>query len=451
MKYLVVKNCFLIVLTVLLLNGTPAAAQNPFKIDISKTAGKFADWLQKQQENFQTTMEQISESQFATFIGDGIKPYKEGESFVKESCDKIIGAYNNVQDAPVGSKEYQIAMLSKQIADESKVLAQLQEQKENQIASLKAEMELERAALEEKIKQAQENLQVQGSIYQNELQTVVTEQEQAQLEAEIETFKTATESELSGFEEEIARLEEQLEEEIAVVEESFAEQVYAQGEKIAELTKELQELTAGAQETTDSGDAGASIAETINELSFQDDDVISLKDRKNKEEKRRSRKQKAILSAASTSVSNIATVDDKRDEQDAVAATSETMNGKSESVQAAIKTTVSQMENLRDYLRIELKALEAQTMMIITTSTLRTAEPKVVIDICDYEEQKDGAGLSDIIQKGSSIVSSTKDKLNDAKEIVNGAKEQTSEIADTAREIGSAAEDIQNIGIAGIN
>ena len=433
MKYLVVKNCFLIVLTALLLNGTPAAAQNPFKIDISKTGGKFADWVQKQQENFQTTMEQISESQFATFIGDGIKSAKEGINYAKETYNKAMDTYNKVQDAVVGSKEYQIAMLSKQIADESKVLAQLQEQKENQIASLKADMELERAA------------------YQNELQAVVTEQEKTQLEAEMETFKTGNESELSGFEEEIARQEEQLEEEIAVVEESFAEQVYAQGEKIAELTKEMQELTAGAQETTDSGDANASLTETINELSFQDDDVISLKDRKNKEEKRRSRKQKAILSAASTSVSNIATVDDKRDEQDTVAATSETMNGKSETVQTAIKTTVSQMENLRDYLRIELKALEAQTMMIIATSTLRTAEPKVVIDICDYEEQKDGAGLSDIIQKGSSIVSSTKDKLNDAKEIVSSVKEQVSEIADTAQEIGSAAENIQNIGIAGIN
>ena len=169
------------------------------------------------------------------------------------------------------------------------------------------------------------------------------------------------------------------------------------------------------------------------------------------DDKRRSRKQKTILSAASTSVSNIATVDDKRDEQDTVAATSETMNGKSETVQTAIKTTVSQMENLRDYLRIELKALEAQTMMIIATSTSRTAESKVVIDICDYEEQKDGAGLSDIIQKGGNVVNNAKEKLNDAKEIVNGAKEQASGIADTAQEIGSAAEDIQNIGIAGIN
>ena len=77
MKHLVVKNCFLIVLTTLLLCGGPAFAQNPFKLDGGKTAGKFADWVQKQQENFQTTMEQISESQFATFIGDGIKSAKE--------------------------------------------------------------------------------------------------------------------------------------------------------------------------------------------------------------------------------------------------------------------------------------------------------------------------------------------------------------------------------------
>ena len=61
----------------------------------------------------------------------------------------------------------------------------------------------------------------------------------------------------------------------------------------------------------------------------------------------------------------------------------------------------------------------------------------MVIDICDYEEQKEGLGLSDIVQKGSSLISDAKEKVAEASDVVN--------------EAGSVAEDVKNIGIVGIN
>ena len=73
MLYLSRFSFFMIIFASIILGATDIYAQNVAKMDISKTGGKFSVWVQKQVSNFQDTMSQISESQFATFIGDGIK------------------------------------------------------------------------------------------------------------------------------------------------------------------------------------------------------------------------------------------------------------------------------------------------------------------------------------------------------------------------------------------
>ncbi len=447
MKLWAITKYFLIILAVVILNAQTACAQNPFKLDISKTAGKISDGIQKIQENFQTTMEQISESQFATFIGNGIKAAKDGINYAKETYQKVVETYQGVKDAVVNSKEYEIAMLSKKIAEESKVLSDLQKEKASRLAELEESKELERITLEEKVIQAQDNFQVRVDIYQGEMQKAETDTEKAAIQEEMISFQSANDAEMASLNQEIAALESTLEEENQLIEDEFSVKLYEQGEKIAELTLELQELV--SESSADSGGSSSfdplqETTKAMDELSFKEGAVVSLKDRKEKERVRKSRKKSVVLDSSSSTVTQIASIQNTQNEQENTSDTSETVNGKSEAVQTAVQNTVFQMEALHRYLVMEVENLKAQTLLILANSEIRTGEPKTVIDICDYEDKGGSTNLADLVQKGKDTLSDVQDKVEDVKDVGE-------DIGDTADAIKGAGEDVNGaLGMMGI-
>ncbi len=393
MKHLFKIWQILLVAIVLVFASSNVMAQNIAKLDFGKTGGKFADWVQKQYENFQSTMEQISQSQFATTIGDGIKAAKEGAAWAKEQYSSAMKLYNDTKDAVVNSTEYKAALISKQIADETVVLEKLQKDKETKLTELKEDAELQKETLNKKLEQAQENLLNGADILQERLTTTEDEEEKQEIQSEIDAFKLSIDEESASINEEIASVDTQLSEDTKAVDLEFAEQIYAQGEKIAELTAQLKELL--EQDKKEKGESEENPTEVMEEakskFSFEEGKPISLKDRKEKQKQKRSSQTTAMLGVMSETATNISSSDGIKEIEETTAATSETQAGKSDAVQTAIDMTMSQIDGLYKYLKLELKFLEVETLRRIATDNTQVKkvdDATATIDICNYAEDK---------------------------------------------------------------
>ena len=159
----------LLILGLLVFSASPVFAQDIFKIDIGKTGGKFSDWVQKQRENYESVLEQISESQFATVIGDGIKSAKEGIQYAKETYNAALEKYEEVKNAVLDSPEYRMALVSQKIAEESLKLESLHQEQKTTIENLNISANAEIEATRAKIKQAENNFSIMAAAYEQEL------------------------------------------------------------------------------------------------------------------------------------------------------------------------------------------------------------------------------------------------------------------------------------------
>ena len=436
LRYYKIKS-FLTVFFAVFFAVSDVCAQDIFKIDTGKTAGKFSDWVQKQQENYQTVMEQISESQFATFIGDGIKSAKEGIQYAKDKYSEIVDTYNDIKGSVLDSDAYNIALKSKEIAEETKVLQDLQKQKEAKIAEIEEAAEIERTALEEKLNQAKSNLDIKSSVYQEEL-AKASDEDKAEIEANIELFKTESEKEIASIQTEIDDVDNNLSAEIEAVEQEFEEDIYTQGENIAELTKELEDMTQ-KEETSATSDPKQGIEEMMNDLSVKQGESVSLKDKKERSKRRASKSKKTALNASSEAVGVIAATEDTKDEQENISATSETVNGKSETVQFAITDIVNQMETLQQYLTMELMSIEAETTKIIVNSQIPTDEAQTSIDISNYtdDEEDDGKSIGELVNSAKDGISNIQDKIAEGEELIGEIGDAGKSLSEAGQSIGS--------------
>ena len=154
-----------------------------------------------------------------------------------------------------------------------------------------------------------------------------------------------------------------------------------------------------------------------------------------------------MVDASIAASSQITAINDIKVDNENTSDTSETVNGKSEAVQVAIQSVMGQIEALQKYLVMELSALEAETVIILTTTDIRTSEPKELIDICDYQPGGGSGGsttsLADIMEKGQDIKSDAEGKIDQATQTYEDAKE-------IGEEIGDAADAVSDLGIQGI-
>lgn len=148
------------VVSIICLAAANSWAQNPNKVDMPKTGGKFADWVQKQRENYQDNMEKISESQFGQALGDGISAAKDAKKFVGENIATVKQEVNKIQN----STEYKAGMLAKQIALKEQELEKLKKERDQKISALKEDIEIQRTVEEEKARQEQENREIEDEI-----------------------------------------------------------------------------------------------------------------------------------------------------------------------------------------------------------------------------------------------------------------------------------------------
>ena len=436
----------LILLTVFV--GSNAIAQDIFKIDISKTGGKFSDWVQKQQENYQTVMEQISESQFATFIGDGIKAAKEGIQYAQDTYNKALDTYNKVKGAVVDSPEYKIALLSKEIAQEGINLRNLEKQKEQELSDLKSSSEAERKVLEEKIKQAQDNFETSVAIYEQELANTNDEDRKAAIQLDIAAFRQDSEAAISSLNAERATIEEALATDTQSIEDDYKEKTEKQKQKITDLTMELGKLTTDTYVEVEMMSPEEEITKSMEEFSFKTDEKVGEIDRIKKQEAKEDAGYDAVLDAYSAATISISSTIDTQEAQENISATSETVNGKSETVQFAIKDIVNQMTALQAYLIMELKAIEAETMVIIATNNTPVDPTMSSTDVCAYEVEEETSG--NIIEQAGSVVDKAKNTYESAQNTVQGVQDKVEDGKEIVEQVQDVGSDLSgSLGVSG--
>lgn len=426
------RNLFNIL--ILLLTGiffvvrTDAYAQDVFTDDPTETNSKFSDWVNKQKHNFEETKEQLGQSQLATTIGKGVEAGKKGIKFVKD----IIGDVKQFVEDVQQSDEYKIAMLSKQIAEKTKELADLEKKRGEEISALKDDAELTRVTLQEKISQAEENIQTMSEISLSD-----TEEPQ-----NIEDFVDVSEFDITALKAELEAIDRNLENDTKAVSISYAEETYAKGEDIADLTREMEELISKNDRKQDkaSKDPEAVITEAMDSFSFDSNDsIITLDDRKNKEKKRTKKLSSVVMASQNMSSSYINTSQNKKEQQELASFSATTQLGSSDVLQSAIEDTVNQLDDVYNYLFTELKTLEAQSAFYLAANkNYKADKAKASIDMCNYSDVK----KKSLFSGGKSAYDKLKkrvDKLTDtAGEVISGVQD----LKEKGNELKNIADDV---------
>ena len=423
-------SCFLIVLSALTFSGGDAYAVNVFKMDFGRIPGKFGDWVQKQAENFENAMKEIGESQFATFIGKGVEAAKKGIAFAKEKMEQAKALFNKVKkaiDDVKNSTEYKIAMLSIEAATQASVMDSIKKDRDQQKAEKKSEFEMQKVTLNEKLKAAEENYNIGLEVLSNELKELKDEEEQKFKREEIAEFRKVNQEVIEQMKAEINALEEAAKEELKAIEVSFAATIATQSMVIAGIAVEMGELI--EQKTREKGqvqkDPGKVMEDAANDLSYKEGEVITLEARQKKEKTRRKRRAAAATASSGFSSGIVAKTENKKTDEKQNSEMSGAMNGKSEALQTAISQTVVQLDALYEYLLLELKSIEAETINLMSENKdYKFNELDPAINVCNYEVDKKGfmEGLKDIKNQASGAIDKAKGAVDTAKGAVDTAK-----------------------------
>lgn len=382
MKFSKKTGCLLIVLGVLTTQPKTVCAQ--ISIDIPKGVQKVIDGVKEQFIVFQDAIKGISESQFATMVGNGIDAAKKGIAFSKNLYKDVQQFKKDVEN----SKALEAAKLSKQIAEETKRLKEIQEEKKQKQANAKADAETQKTVLEGKIEAAQNN-------FKNT--TMADTRSGTEGEANGENgapdLKTQAEQEIEALQSEIKTVEENLTKETINIEKEYDTSLYEQGKKIVELSAKLKNMMNGGKGDEDekAKDPEEAIKDVMADLSFKKGDIVSVGDKIEKEKKRNSKIMSAITATTSTAAERVAKTNEEKEENENTAAVSGTLNGKSEGAHISVTSTISQAEALYTYLILELQSLQEETNRIISIREfdyeVPDEEPKG-IDVCDYKRKK---------------------------------------------------------------
>lgn len=446
-------------LTVMLMAvSLPAFAIDTTQQDAGKLGGKFSDQVQKAKENYHQTVERISQSQYATAVGKGIKSAKQGMAWAQGKIALAMKVVSGVQNAVFNSREAKILMLTQQIASETKKLGTLKTNQKEQSAVIDENLKVEQEALKEKIKLSQENIETSMSVYEQELATAETDEEKAKIKEEIEKLQQGGSIEQAEFEKALKKLEDDAKAQKKALNEEMASQIYEQGEKIFELSEQYKDLI--KQENVANGQTEQEPAQVIEEsmdtFSFKKGKKVSLQDRKNKERSRKQRVTTTSIGAFNDATKNSASTDIAKAEQKTISDLGETMTGQSEAIQSAIKSTANQLDGLYNYLLTELKALEAETAVILSKSTIAVGEPRPNTDICHYSGKRGGIlGAMDEVKgiQGTAMgaVTAVQGTVANATSVVSTATETISTATSTAtgmiNDSKNAATGIAGMGI----
>ena len=128
--------------------------------DVTTPPSKTSAWVQRTQKKLQTTVNKIQTGKFGKFVGDAVSYAKDGIAFAKQAYEAGMDLYNQVKDDIMNSSAYKAAMISKQIAQETKVLAEIEQKMQTEIEAVKMEMDLVDRQSAAKIENLRKNAQI---------------------------------------------------------------------------------------------------------------------------------------------------------------------------------------------------------------------------------------------------------------------------------------------------
>ena len=183
------------------------------------------------------------------------------------------------------------------------------------------------------------------------------------------------------------------------------------------------------------------ITDSMDSFSFSEGSVITLDDRKNKDRKRAQKLFSSVMASQNISSGNINTAQNKKEQQEMTAFSGTTQLGSSEVLQTAIEDTANQLENVYNYLLVELKTLEAQSAFYLAANkNYKVDKARASIDICDYSDKKKGLfgemkSAYDELTKGDNVLndapSDVISEIQDLKEKSKNLKSGVDEVKET--------------------
>ena len=406
------------------------------KTDVTKTPSKTTIWFQKQKANCEKIMKDIQDSQFGQFVGDGIKYTKEGIKYAQAAYKRGMELYNQVLD----SDEYKAAMKSKEIAQESLKLKEMQEEKLKKQEDIQAEIDLLKEQTAAKITTIRQNIdileqqskmskkaktrsgetpvsaQAIDSLPDAEDEEIEKSEEMASIEAEIEEVQNITNMQLEDYESEMNDIEEE-----------YQEKIIEQGKLIAKLTQELAELASSSFKKKEPRDATEALQETQD--NFLSLTAPSIKEAKKIKKRRKEALSTIIVETITNKSDKHLTRSTKEDNTASTADLGETMPGESEGSGISAEVLSDQLQVLRSYIDVVLADLKLQTSMELNNLRQITSEPlKTKFNLCNYTDQSN-VGLEGIKKKAIQA----KETLTDAADQVKNTVGQAQDMADQAK------------------
>ena len=436
------------------------------KVDATKTPSKLSIWFQTQKASCEKTLEGIQTSQFGQFVGDGIKYTKEGISYADDLQTKNSELYGEVTESTLNSQECKTAMISKEIAEESQKLKELQEEKLKKQESIQAEMDLLKEQTSAKINNVRQNI---ANLEQSMEDTASTDGEEGVILTKAEGDLSKLEDkelekspEMETIEEEIEQIQNELdmqledyESEFENIENEYEEKILEQSEKIAELTQELSEASGSStlikKETKDTSEA---LQETQNKFLFYKAPSI-------KEENKIKKQRKEALSDVIVETTTIkadkqlsrAIMQEKTDTKEDLG---DTMPGESEGSGISAEVLTEQLKILRSYIDVVLADLKLQASIEVNSLRRINSVPlKDKFNLCNYTDSSNvGAeGLKKKADKAMSSVNKLQESASQVKENVSKAQEKASEVkaginnaTDQYQQVKDMAKEAQGVG-----
>ncbi len=452
-RFLFLMGCVLLVV-IAFSPMTPKAFAQFTKVDITKTPSKLSNWFQTQKAKCEKMLESVQTSQFGQFVGDGIKYTKEGVAYAKDLQEKTTDLYGEIKETVTNSSGYKTAMISKEIAQESQKLKELQEEKLKKQEEIQAEMDLLKEQTEAKINNIQQNI---AALEQKENNSVAKDSlvsEEAvegfpKIENE-EPEKTqemlSIEVEIKQIQDELAMQQEDYESEIELIEEEYEEKIREQGEKISKLTQELSEVAKSNNLFAKKEPQASSKA-----LQETQDEFLLSKAPSIREETRIKEQRQDSLSETVVEVSTIKA--DKQLKRETVeektitkADLSATMPGESEGSGVSAEVLSEQLQILRSYIDVVLADLKLQAAIEVNKLRRINSVPlRESFNLCNYTDQSNVGAEGKKTAQALSEIGKIKESVGKVQETANQIKEEAKEVKNQYQEVKDVVKTEQDI------
>lgn len=445
-----------------------AAAQFT-KVDATKTPSKTTNWFQTQKAKCEKTMESVQNSQFGQFVGDAVKYTKDGIKYAKDMYEKGMDLYNQTKDSVLDSPEYKSAMISKEIAAESKKLKELQEQKLKKQQNVEAEMDLLKEQTAAKVAAAQKNLQIAeqaaGEDPAKAAENALVSADALKNLPEIEDASApqAPSAELQGLGNEINQIQSDMESrladmesEIKDIDSEYEEKILNQGEKVAKLTQQLSEVASesGALKNKKTEDSAEALKK--NQNAFFSAGTPSIRE----ENKIKRQRQEALSATGEETLAfkskQLLAATAKEDKIETKKDLADTMPGESEGSGVSAEVLTEQLNVLRSYIELVLADLKLQASLEVNRLRKIEAVPvKTTFNLCDYTDPSNVGleGVKKKADKAMSAVNKLQQTAAQVKENVNQAQEKAAQVQDAvkdAKDVVDAAKS-QTPGVPDVN